>query len=91
MVMLRRGDLRLEVFRYEHPDPGPAAGSKPVSDAGINHICFLVDDLRAEVTRLTDAGMQFNADPIDVGDGPFVYGRDPDGNVIELWELKDED
>ena len=88
MVMLCRGNIRLEVFQYDSPDPGPAVGDKPVSDAGINHICFLVDDLTAEVARLTEAGLSFLAEPSDVGDGPFAYGRDPDGNVVELWQIE---
>jgi len=91
MVMLRRDGIHLEIFQYEHPDPGPPAGDKPVSDAGINHLCFLVDDLATEVARLATAGMEFHSDPIDVGDGPFVYGRDPDGNVIELWQVGDQE
>lgn len=90
MVMLRLGDIRLEIFQYDSPDPGPAVGNRPVSDAGMNHICFLVDDLKAEVARLAEAGMLFLGEPLDVGDGPFAYGRDPDGNLIELWQIGSE-
>jgi hypothetical protein len=32
--------------------------------------------------------MRFHSEPQDIGDGPFVYGRDPDGNVVELWQTE---
>jgi hypothetical protein len=32
--------------------------------------------------------MQFHSDPVDFGDGSkYVYGRDIDGNIIELLEI----
>lgn len=86
MVLLRLGDTYLEVFEFRHPAPGPAPVDRPVSNSGINHICLSVDDLTFEYERLTIAGMQFHSTPRDIGDGPFAYGRDPDGNVVELWE-----
>ena len=34
------------------------------------------------------AGMTFHSPPVDIGPGlRTVYGRDPDGNVVELQEL----
>ena len=86
MVMLVRNGTFLELFRFDHPDPGPALPDRPVSDTGINHICLAVDDVVAEQARLSAAGMRFHSEPQDIGDGPFTYGRDPDGNVVELWE-----
>lgn len=86
MVLLRLGDTYLELFEFRHPAPGPAPVDRPVSKSGINHICLAVDDLASEYERLSNAGMQFHSTPRDIGDGPFTYGRDPDGNVVELWE-----
>jgi catechol 2,3-dioxygenase-like lactoylglutathione lyase family enzyme len=88
MVLLRLGDTHLEVFEFRHPAPGPAPVDRPVSDSGINHICLSVNDVASEYERLTIAGMQFHSTPRDIGDGPFAYGRDPDGNVVELWEAR---
>ncbi len=86
MVMLVCNGSFLELFRFDQPDPGPARPDRPVSNTGINHICLAVDDVAAEQARLSAAGMQFHSEPQDIGDGPFTYGRDPDGNVVELWQ-----
>jgi hypothetical protein len=32
-------------------------------------------------------GVPMHAPPVNVGDGPFVYARDPFGNIIEIWEM----
>jgi catechol 2,3-dioxygenase-like lactoylglutathione lyase family enzyme len=59
-----------------------------VCDHGITHLCLDVEDLDAEYERLLAAGMTFNSPPQDLGAGVrTVYGRDPDGNVVELHEL----
>jgi len=34
--------------------------------------------------------MRFHCPPQDVGDLRATYGRDPDGNVVELLEVKDQ-
>lgn len=91
-VMLRRGDSMIEVFEFSSPDARPQASDRPVCDHGITHMCFLVDDIQGEYVRLTEAGMQFHCPPQDAGLGSsYTYGRDPDGNVIELLEVYDKD
>lgn len=86
MVLLRLGDTYLELFEFRSPVPDPPPVDRPVSDLGINHICLSVEDLASEYERLSTAGMRFHSAPRDIGDGPFTYGRDPDGNVVEIWE-----
>ncbi len=45
-------------------------------------------DLDAEYERLKAAGMRFHCPPQAIGiDVRTTYGRDPDGNVIELQEV----
>jgi len=47
-----------------------------------------VTDLDAEYARLKAAGMTFHCPPQSIGmDVRTTYGRDPDGNVIELQEV----
>ena len=46
-------------------------------------------DLPAEYDRLKAAGMRFNSEPKSIDPIRCVYGRDPDGNVIELLEIPD--
>ncbi len=87
-VMLHAGNAVIELFQYETPTPRPGDPQRPVADHGITHICLDVTDLDAEYARLTAAGMRFHCPPQDIGmDLRTTYGRDPDGNVIELQEV----
>jgi len=89
-VMLHAGNVIVELFEYASPTPRPGDPRRPVSDHGITHICLDVTDLDAEYERLTRAGVTFHCPPQDLGVGlRTTYGRDPDGNVIELQEVLD--
>ncbi|MFQ5668208.1 MAG: VOC family protein [Candidatus Binatia bacterium] len=87
-VMLKAGNAFIELFEYASPRPKPNDPERPVCDHGITHVCLDVTDLDAEYARLTAAGMVFHCPPQDLGGGiRTTYGRDPDGNVIELQEV----
>ena len=87
VVMLKLGDTCLELFQYATPTPKPGEPRRPVCDHGITHLCVEVTDIDAEYARLMAAGMVFHCPPQDVGKGVRVtYGRDPDGNVVELLQ-----
>jgi glyoxylase I family protein len=89
-VMLRANNAVVELFQYASPAPRPGDPRRPVCDHGITHICFDVRDVDAEYARLSAAGMTFHCPPQDIGMGiRTTYGRDPDGNVIELQEILD--
>ncbi|HJP36347.1 MAG TPA: VOC family protein, partial [Gammaproteobacteria bacterium] len=65
-----------------------AEARRPVCDHGITHLCLQVSDIDAEYERLKAAGMVFHCPPQAVGDAIHAtYGRDPDGNVVELLEI----
>ncbi|HET7046976.1 MAG TPA: VOC family protein [Solirubrobacteraceae bacterium] len=87
-IMLRNGNAYFEIFQYLSPRPGQGDPARRVCDPGITHLCFDVVDLDAEYERLSEAGMTFHCPPQDVAAGVrTTYGRDPDGNVVELQEL----
>ncbi len=87
IIMLRCGNACLELFEYSTPSPKPGDSARPVCDHGITHLCLEVSDIEAEYTRLKNAGMQFHCAPQIVGGTiQATYGRDPDGNVVELLE-----
>ncbi len=90
-VMLRRGDSMLELFEFSHPAPQPQSGDRPACDHGFTHICFLVEDVAKEQARCEAAGMHFHSPAQRTADLAFTYGRDPDGNVIELLQLLQAD
>jgi catechol 2,3-dioxygenase-like lactoylglutathione lyase family enzyme len=85
-VMLRAGNCSIELFEFSSPTPKPGDPKRPVCDHGITHIAFEVDDVEAEYERLKAAGMSFHCPPQDLGASRVTYGRDPDGNVLELWQ-----
>jgi glyoxylase I family protein len=85
-AMLRAGTCYLEMFQFEAPEPRPGAPLNP-QDKGYTHFCVDVTDIENEYERLKGLGMSFGAPaPIDMGHVKSVYGRDPEGNVIELQE-----
>jgi catechol 2,3-dioxygenase-like lactoylglutathione lyase family enzyme len=86
--MLRLGNAYLELFQYSAPEPGQGDPNRRVCDPGITHLCLDVTDVDAEYARLSAVGMVFHSPPQDVAPGVrTVYGRDPDGNVVELQEV----
>ena len=87
MVMLRAENTFLELFEFAQPISPERGAERPVYHLGLTHICIMVSDLEAEYARLCAAGMPFNSTPQHVpGLCRAVYGRDPDGNLIELIE-----
>jgi catechol 2,3-dioxygenase-like lactoylglutathione lyase family enzyme len=89
-AMLRRGNSMIEIFQFSSPRPKPGDPRRPVCNHGITHICFAVKNIQEEFERLQERGMSFHCPPQGNGSGlAATYGRDPDGNVIELLEASD--
>ena len=94
-AMFRAGNCYVEVFEYSSPTPRPHDPAAPPNDHGITHVSFDVVDIEAEYERLTSLGMTFHRRPPTTeelgGRSPLraIYGRDPDGNIIELQEVLD--
>lgn len=86
-VLLRVGSMQVELFEFSHPMPKRADPSRPVSDHGISHFCIEVSDIEAHCKRLQDAGATFHCSPLVFFErSKATYVRDPEGNVIELYE-----
>ena len=91
-AMLRSSSVFVEMFEYSSPAGKAGDPDRPVCDHGYTHFCLWVSDIDAVYERLLTAGMRFHCPPHPAPDPPAaavrsVYGRDPDGNVIELLEL----
>jgi glyoxylase I family protein len=87
VAMLVLGTLRVELFEFQQPLARTKDASYPVADHGLTHFCIEVvhieriyEDLMARGLRCHSAPMYFE------GEGYAAYIRDPDGNVIELFE-----
>jgi len=90
MAMLKAPNAYLELWQYSHPTPKDLR-SRPC-DYGYPHFALQVDDIQAEYDRLQAHGMEFVGDVVHFGDSASaIYGRDPCGNVIELYEIKAQD
>jgi catechol 2,3-dioxygenase-like lactoylglutathione lyase family enzyme len=90
-VMLKAGNAYLEIFEYESPAGHPGPGERTAADHGYTHFCIDVQDIDAEYERLSAAGMRFHCPPPQLSGGRVraTYGRDPDGNIVELQEVVD--
>jgi catechol 2,3-dioxygenase-like lactoylglutathione lyase family enzyme len=85
-AMLRAGTCYVEIFQYSEPKPNV---STPLNgfDKGYTHFCVDCTDIESEYERLKGLGMTFSQPaPIDVGHVKSIYGRDPEGNLIEIQE-----
>ena len=89
-AMLRRDDLRLLL---NTPGGGggagqPAADGTPPSPGGWNRFQLPVEDIDAEVDRLSGHGVGFRSAVIDGQGGRQVVADDPSGNPVELFQAR---
>jgi glyoxylase I family protein len=85
-AMLRAGTCYLELFQFSAPAPISTRPTRPF-DKGYTHFCVDVTDIEGEYERLRALGMTFgHPSPVDVGHVKTIYGRDPEGNVIEIQQ-----
>lgn len=85
--MIRLGNLFIEVFEYIAPR---GAALRPrMCDHSLTHLCLYTDDVSADHERLVSLGMEFNCPPGGGGATRATYGRDCDGNVVELLQIVD--
>jgi catechol 2,3-dioxygenase-like lactoylglutathione lyase family enzyme len=72
------------VAAYEPPGRGDLE-ERPPNEYGIRHIELDMVGIEAEYERLSAAGMRFVRPPQrSLGVYKAIYGRDPDGNILEL-------
>jgi catechol 2,3-dioxygenase-like lactoylglutathione lyase family enzyme len=87
VAMLRHTNAYIELWEYHHPEPRPLEAPVSPADHGLAHFCLQVTDIAAEYERLSAAGMTFHAAPVRLGASAAIYGRDPFGTIIELYEV----
>ena len=88
---VRMGFLRaprgavIELFQFD-----PARGGEaPVWNApGFTHVALDVSGLQVWVKSLSAAGVEFVTRPQRTGSVEWAFLRDPDGNLVELIDLK---
>ena len=87
MAMLKGNNAFIELWEYARPVPEDRR-SRPC-DLGYPHFALQVTDIHDEYERLKAAGMTFAGEVVDFGEtSSAIYGKDPFGNIIELYEIK---
>jgi len=71
------------------PDDNPAAKAfqQAIFAQGIPGIAFAVDDVHGEYARLTQRGVRFTQEPVQMGDVMLAIFADTCGNLIQLYQV----
>jgi glyoxylase I family protein len=87
VVMLKSGNVYLELFFATAPAPAPQVGGAGPEYPSLRHIAFLVDDLDAALAAMGD-DVKITLGPLNMDQ--FIPGMrvcwvaDPAGNIVEL-------
>ena len=76
----------VQLLHYRHPAMIDDRDIRHLNKIGFNHICFGVDDLEAEITRLTAAGVKLRNKMLDFHSRKLVFLEGPEGVTVELAE-----
>jgi catechol 2,3-dioxygenase-like lactoylglutathione lyase family enzyme len=74
----------IQLLRYLHPDPLPDPNIRDLHKLGMNHICFAVDDIEAEVAKLRTNGFKTRNEIMDFHSRKLVFIEGPEGVTVEL-------
>jgi catechol 2,3-dioxygenase-like lactoylglutathione lyase family enzyme len=74
----------IQLLRYLHPDPLPDPNIRDLHKLGMNHICFAVDDIEAEVAKLKAGGFKTRNEIMDFHSRKLVFIEGPEGVTVEL-------
>ncbi len=83
---VRRGPLRLLLSGPRSSAALPMSDGEQPKPGGWNRIHFIVDDIEAEIDRLSASGVRFRNEVVTGPGGSQVLAIDPSGNFIELFQ-----
>ncbi|MFT4796995.1 MAG: glyoxylase I family protein [Candidatus Azotimanducaceae bacterium] len=90
MAMLKTPNNFIELWEYQNPSPNDRR-SEP-SDLGYPHFALQVRGIDEEYKRLKACGMTFGGAPVHFSpETAAIYGKDPFGNIIELYQIESPD
>ena len=81
-----RGNLRLLLSGPVSSAGRPMADGVKPGPGGWNRIHLIVDDIDAEVARLSSEGVEFRNEIVKGPGGAQVLAIDPSGNFVELFQ-----
>lgn len=83
---VHRGRLRLLLSGPKSSAGRAMSDGEVPSAGGWNRIHFVVDDIEAEVARLTAEGVEFRNEMVSGPGGSQILAVDPSGNLIEIFQ-----
>ena len=89
IVMVRGPDGSdvFEVVRFHSPSAGAMETAPAANRPGLRHVALKVDDVRAVVERVREAGWETVGEVVDFEDTFLLcYVRGPEGLIVELAE-----
>ena len=81
---LRTGVLGVELWQFHEPATRPRPQPRAADALGWHHVGLSCTDVRSERDRLVELGARFPQLPADGSPLHVLFGRDPDGNLLEL-------
>jgi catechol 2,3-dioxygenase-like lactoylglutathione lyase family enzyme len=76
----------VQILHYRHPEMIVDTNIAKLNKLGFNHVCFAVDDLQAEIAKLTAAGVKLRNKMMDFHNRKLVFVHGPEDITIELAE-----
>src|SRR5262245_31281153 len=76
----------VQLLKYRHPDSLPDPAIRNLTKLAINHVCFAVDALEAEVARLKAKGVKLRNELVEFDGRKLVFLSGPEGVTVELAE-----
>ena len=76
--------VEVQLLRYRHPDPIRDRDISRLDKLGFNHVCFKVEDIEAEVRRLSASGVELRNQIMEFHDRKLVFLAGPEGVTVEL-------
>jgi catechol 2,3-dioxygenase-like lactoylglutathione lyase family enzyme len=76
----------VQLLHYRQPQPLPDPNIARLNKLGFNHVCFAVDDLDAEIAKLTAAGIELRNRVMEFHKRKLVFLRGPEDITVELAE-----
>ena len=85
-LVLEHASPRTEVqlLRYHNPEALPDDHIRDLHKIGMNHVCFAVDDIEAEVAKLRAGGFKTRNEIMDFHSRKLVFLDGPEGVTVEL-------
>jgi catechol 2,3-dioxygenase-like lactoylglutathione lyase family enzyme len=74
----------IQLLRYRHPEALPDPHIRDLYKVGMNHICFAVENIEAEVAKVRANGFKTRNDIMDFHSRKLVFIDGPEGVTIEL-------